>query len=73
MTGWEEKNDFVRFRLAKIEPDAIYFSGLTFRRVNPDLIEGYLALRDRATGAVREETFIYRRVAAAAPRGRAVR
>lgn len=62
MTGWEEKNDCVTFRLAKIERDALYFEGLTFRRVNPDLVEGYLALRDRATNTVREEKFIYRRV-----------
>ena len=62
MTGWEEKNDFVRFRLAKIEPDAIYFSGLTFRRISAGVIEGYLALRDRSTNVVREEKFVYRRV-----------
>lgn len=62
MTGWEEKNDFVTFKLVKSEPDAIYFSGLTFRRTGDDVIEGYLALRDRATNTVREEKFIYRRV-----------
>ena len=57
MTGWEEKLDFVRFALARIEPDAIYFNGLTFRRVGPDRLEIYLALRNRSDGAVREETF----------------
>jgi hypothetical protein len=62
MTGWEEKNDFVTFRLVKAGPEAIYFNGLTFRRVNDDLIESYLALRDRATNVVREEKFTYRRV-----------
>ena len=62
MTGWEEKANFVTFKLAKLEPGAIYFNGLTFRKVNDDLVEGYLALRDRASGAVREEKFIYRRV-----------
>jgi hypothetical protein len=30
--------------------------------VKPDLMEGYLALRDRTDGTVREEKFIYRRV-----------
>ena len=57
MTGWEEKSDFVRFKLARIEPDAIYFSGLTFRRAGPDRLEIYLELRNRSDGAVREEQF----------------
>jgi hypothetical protein len=57
MTGWEEKADFVTFRLAKVEPGAIYFNGLTFRRAAPDRVEIYLALRNRADGALREEKF----------------
>ena len=39
-----------------------YFSGLTFKRVGPDQIDGYLALRNRADHTVREEKFTYRRV-----------
>jgi Domain of unknown function (DUF6265) len=61
MTGWEEKNDFVTFKLAKHDATGAYFNGLTFKRVTPDLLEGYLALRNRADGTVREEKFIYRR------------
>jgi hypothetical protein len=57
MTGWEEKADFVTFKLARLEPDAVYFSGLTFRRTGPDRLEIYLALRNRADGTVREEKF----------------
>ena len=60
MTGWEEKANFVTFRLVKHDASGAYFSGLTFRRVSPDLMEGYLALRSR-DGVVREEKFIYRR------------
>ena len=62
MTGWEEKNGFVTFKLVKHDATGAYFSGLTFRRVNPDVMEGYLALRNRADGTVREEKFVYRRV-----------
>ena len=62
MTGWEEKAAFVTFRLVKHDATGAYFSGLTFRRVSDDLMEGYLALRNRADGTVREEKFIYRRV-----------
>ena len=57
MTGWEEKADFVTFKLAKLEPDAVHFNGLTFRRTGPDRLEIYLALRNRADGTVREEKF----------------
>ncbi|WP_244881989.1 DUF6265 family protein [Pelagerythrobacter marensis] len=31
LTGWEEKDDMVRFRLVSIEPCAVYFSALTYR------------------------------------------
>jgi hypothetical protein len=61
MTGWEEKKDFVTFRLVKHDSTGAYFSGLTFRRVGPDQMEGYLALRNRSDGSVREEKFVYRR------------
>lgn len=59
MTGWEEKNDFVTFRLAKLEPAAAYFSGLTFRRIGDDRLEIFLALR--SGGELREEKFTMRR------------
>jgi Domain of unknown function (DUF6265) len=57
LTGWEEKADSVKFRLLRSEPDAVYFDGLTFKRVGHDKLEIFLALRDRKTGAVREEKF----------------
>ena len=47
MTGWEEKKDFVTFRLVKHDETGAYFSGLTFRRVSADVMEGYLALRGK--------------------------
>ena len=62
MTGWEEKNGFVTFKLAKHDATGAYFSGLTFKRINPDLMEGYLALRNRTTGEITEQKFVYRRV-----------
>jgi hypothetical protein len=62
MTGWEEKNGFVTFKLIKHDASGAYFGSLTFRRLGPDLMEGYLALRDRDTNTVREEKLLYRRV-----------
>ncbi|MGH8638085.1 MAG: DUF6265 family protein [Burkholderiales bacterium] len=61
MTGWEEKADFVTFRLVRHDSTGAYFEGLTFRRASPDRIDGFLAIGDRSTGAVREEKFVYRR------------
>lgn len=61
MTGWEEKNDFVTFRLVKQDDTGVWFDGLTFRRTGPDTMDGYLALRNRTTGTVSEEKFTYRR------------
>ena len=61
MTGWEEKNGFVTFELVKHDATGAYFNGLTFRRVSPDVMEGYLALRNKADGTVREEKFVYHR------------
>lgn len=62
MTGWEEKNEFVTFRLVRQDETGAYFEGLTFRRSGPDAMDVFLALRDRKTGTVREEKFAYRRV-----------
>ena len=57
LTGWEEKADFVKFRLLKMEPGAVYFQGLTFKRVGANKLEIFLAIRDRKDGTVREEKF----------------
>lgn len=60
MTGWEEKDAFVTFKLVKHDATGAYFSGLTFRKISPNEMEAYLALRDK-DGTVREEKFVYRR------------
>ena len=62
MTGWEEKGGYVTFRLVRQDATGAYFEGLTFRRNGPDKIDGYIALRDRTTGTMREEKLTYRRV-----------
>jgi hypothetical protein len=62
MTGWEEKNAFVTFRLVKHDATGAYFTGLTFRRISDTEMVAYLSLRNRADGTVREEKLVYRRV-----------
>jgi hypothetical protein len=61
LTGWEEKADFVDFPLVAIEADAVHFDGLTYERQPDGSLRVYLLLRNRETGAVREELFTMRR------------
>ena len=60
-TAWEDKEDYVTFRLVRVEPDAVHFSGISFYSVSDDEIHTYLALHDGDT--VWEEKLVYRRVA----------
>ncbi len=59
LTAWENKEDYVRFRLVKIGDDAVHFSGLSFHRINEDEIHAFIALHHE--GEVREEKLVYRR------------
>jgi hypothetical protein len=58
-TAWEEKGDFIDFRLVKLEPDAIHFSGLSFYKRDDSGFDGYIVLRN-ASG-IREEKLVYKR------------
>ncbi len=57
LTGWEEKADFVKFRLLRVTPGTAWFDGLTFRRLGNDQLEIFLAIRSRADNSIREERF----------------
>lgn len=58
--GWEEREACAEFPLAAVEPDALFFSGLTIRRRGGDGLAMALAMRGK-DGALREESFVYRR------------
>ena len=60
LTGWEEKEDVVRFPLVRVEEDTWWFDGLTVRRVAEDTMRVWVALED-GEGSVREALFEYRR------------
>ena len=60
LTGWEEKDRFVTFRLVKLGENEVYFGGLTFWR-SADRLQIFLAIRDK-DGKVREEEFLMERV-----------
>lgn len=59
-TGWEEKNEVVRFPLVAVEPGAWYFDGLTIRREGEDGTIGAVRVED-PDGTSRELVFRYRR------------
>ena len=60
LTGWEEKDGMVRFRLLSIEPCAAYFSSLTYRCEGADGL--LVAVRMKSDGAeVKELVFRFKR------------
>jgi len=60
-TAWEEKGDYVNFRLVKKEPDALHFSGISFYRRGDDRIDGYIVMRNK--DGIREHELRYVRSA----------
>ncbi len=60
-TAWEEKNDFVKFRLVKVEEHAVHFSGLSFYQNGPDKIDGYIVMKHK-DGSKTEHKLSYQRV-----------
>lgn len=60
LKGWEEKDGMLSFRLVKAEPNALYFSGLTYRLVAQDRLEVWLRMKNK-DGTRREELFAFTR------------
>jgi hypothetical protein len=48
-TAWEEKGDFVNFKLVKKEPDALHFAGISFYRRDDNHIDAYIVMREQDT------------------------
>ena len=61
MTGWEEKDDMVTFRLVRAAPGEVQFNSLTFRRLGDDRIEVFVAVR-QPDGQLEELGFSMSRV-----------
>jgi hypothetical protein len=58
-TAWEEKADFVDFRLVKKEKNALHFGGLSFYRRGNDSMDGYIVMKHG--DEVREHHLTYTR------------
>lgn len=60
LTGWEEKEETVDFRLVRVSPDKVYFDGFTFERLSDDEIVIYVVVGNEE--GEYEQAFPYRRV-----------
>lgn len=60
LVGWEERDEVVTFPLVRREPGALWFDGLTIRRVGEDAMRIWVAIESRE-GDVSEALFEYRR------------
>lgn len=44
-SAWEDKEDFVNFRLVGVEDNALHFGGISFYKRDDDSIDGYIVMR----------------------------
>ncbi len=58
-TAWENKDEFVNFRLVSFDEDELHFGGLSFYRDGDDAIDGYIVMKNREN--VREHHLRYER------------
>jgi hypothetical protein len=61
LSGWEEKAVVQNFPLVKLEANAVYFDGITYRKRGADGMDVYVMIRHR-DGKVTEGRFAYTRV-----------
>ena len=45
-SAWEEKEDYVNFRLVKFDDEALHFGGISFYKRGDDHIDGYIVMRN---------------------------
>jgi hypothetical protein len=60
-SAWEEKDDFITFKLVKIDDNAVHFSGLSFYKNGKDKINGFIVMKHK-DGSRTEHPINYSRV-----------
>lgn len=60
LASWEDKDKCQEFPLVKLDKDAVYFSGITFRNTGPDSMD--CTVKITRQGQPREEDFRYQRL-----------
>ena len=59
LVGWEEKDEYVEFKLVKLTDDTVYFDGLTFEKIADDEMNVWVVVDD--DGNRQEVKFNYKR------------
>nr|WP_297786864.1 DUF6265 family protein [uncultured Allomuricauda sp.] len=59
MKGWEEKNQTINFKLVKLEPNKVYFEGLTMEKISEDQMNVWVLIEEE--GHTEEILFAYKR------------
>lgn len=60
MRGWEEKDQTIDFKLVKLEPNKVYFEGLTMEKISQDQINVWVLIEEN--GNTGEVLFAYNRM-----------
>jgi len=60
MKGWEEKDETIDFKLVKLEPNKVYFEGLTMEKISDDQMNVWVLIEEG--GNQEEVLFAYKRV-----------
>ena len=60
MRGWEEKDQTIDFKLVKLEPNKVYFEGLTMEKISEDQINVWVLIEEN--GNTGEVLFAYNRM-----------
>ena len=58
-SAWEEKPDYVNFRLVRYSENELHFGGLSFYKRGNDRMDGYIVMRNK--DGVSEQHMIYER------------
>jgi len=58
-TAWEDKPDYVNFKLVKLSANELHFGGISFYKRDDDHLDGYIVMRNK--DGVTEQHMAYKR------------
>ena len=58
--GWEERDETIDFKLVKLEPNKVFFEGLTMEKISDDQMNVWVLIEEH--GNSEEILFAYERV-----------
>ena len=60
LMGWEERDETIDFKLVKLEPNKVFFEGLTMEKISDDQMNVWVLIEEN--GSSEEILFAYERV-----------